>query len=116
MELVEHFNNFKNIYSEVLSGLDGLNGDCSIYSLLLFKYFKSINILAEIYMLNKGIHFWVKVGNCYLDCRGVFYDSAKVINSFMKFIVKPRIQIVSYDFLYSYVLKNKPSKGIIFSI
>lgn len=110
MDIFECFLDFKFRYSKELSNLDGLNGDCCIYAKFLYEYFNSINKPVKIFMMNKGVHFWVEVDKLYIDCRGVFFKEAKLLANFSKYVTKLRIQLISIDYLNNYILKKNNTK------
>lgn len=114
MYILDYIVEFNAKYNNILSAIDGINGDCSVYSYLLYEYFESKGEPAEIYMLNKGVHFWIKVKDFYIDCRKVFSSEEKIIKNFLKYIVKVRIQLVDIDYLKTYIQKNKPAFAFLF--
>lgn len=112
--ILDYIFEFNAKYNSILSTIDGVNGDCSVYSYLLYEYFKLKGESVEIYMLNKGVHFWIKVKDFYIDCRNIFSSEDKIIKSFLKYIVKVRVQSISIDYLKKYILKNKPTFAYLF--
>ena len=91
MDIYSEFEKFQMENKGYLEKLDGLNGDCKKYSIILANYLKENKYAQNIATLNYGVHYWVEVDEFELDCRRVFKKKEKIYKDFLKYVKKPKI-------------------------